>query len=225
MRPYAPADTDAVLADLLAEPSHRPRRRPPRRPPGPRRDVRRLPGLAGSADRRRPGGPRHRTAVHPPGRGPRRGPRRRGHRHRDADGVGQDACATRCPILQAIVDDPASRALMLFPTKALGQDQVTEFGELAAAAGLPISTSTYDGDTPAPIRSAIRGGRPGRGHQPGHAPLGDPPPPHQVVPAVRAAPRHRDRRAAYLSRHLRRPRRQRPASAAPASAPTTGASR
>ena len=38
------------------------------------------------------------------------------------------------PILQSIVDDPASRALMLFPTKALGQDQVTEFGELAAAA-------------------------------------------------------------------------------------------
>ena len=60
------------------------------------------------------------------------------------------------PILQAIVDDPASRALMLFPTKALGQDQVTEFGEFAAAAGLPIITSTYDGDTPAPIRSAIR---------------------------------------------------------------------
>ena len=60
------------------------------------------------------------------------------------------------PILQAIVDDPASRALMLFPTKALGQDQVTEFGEFAAAAGMPIITSTYDGDTPAPIRSAIR---------------------------------------------------------------------
>ena len=32
--------------------------------------------------------------------------------------------------MQAIADDPASRALLLFPTKALGQDQVTEFGEL-----------------------------------------------------------------------------------------------
>src|SRR4029077_1497269 len=60
------------------------------------------------------------------------------------------------PIMQAIADDPAARALLLFPTKALGQDQVTEFGELTAAAGLTISTSTYDGDTPAPIRSAIR---------------------------------------------------------------------
>jgi len=61
------------------------------------------------------------------------------------------------PALQAIADDPAARALFLFPTKALGQDQVAEFSELSAAAGLTISTATYDGDTPAPIRSAIRG--------------------------------------------------------------------
>ena len=60
------------------------------------------------------------------------------------------------PALQAIADDPSARALFLFPTKALGQDQVTEFGELSASAGLSIITSTYDGDTPAPIRSAIR---------------------------------------------------------------------
>ena len=60
------------------------------------------------------------------------------------------------PILQTLADDPASRALLLFPTKALGQDQVTEFGELSRAAGLHVSASTYDGDTPAPIRSAIR---------------------------------------------------------------------
>jgi DEAD/DEAH box helicase domain-containing protein len=60
------------------------------------------------------------------------------------------------PILQAIADDPSARALLLFPTKALGQDQVTEFGELSREAGLSVSASTYDGDTPAPIRSAIR---------------------------------------------------------------------
>ena len=60
------------------------------------------------------------------------------------------------PALQAIAEDPAARALFLFPTKALGQDQVTEFGELSASAGLSIITSTYDGDTPAPIRSAVR---------------------------------------------------------------------
>ena len=60
------------------------------------------------------------------------------------------------PALQAIAEDPAARALFMFPTKALGQDQVTEFGELAAAASLSIITSTYDGDTPAPIRSTVR---------------------------------------------------------------------
>jgi DEAD/DEAH box helicase domain-containing protein len=60
------------------------------------------------------------------------------------------------PALQSIAEDPSARALFLFPTKALGQDQVTEFGELSAAAGLSIVTSTYDGDTPAPIRSAVR---------------------------------------------------------------------
>jgi DEAD/DEAH box helicase domain-containing protein len=60
------------------------------------------------------------------------------------------------PILQAIAADPAARSLALFPTKALGQDQVAEFGLLAQAAGLDISTAAYDGDTPAPIRSAIR---------------------------------------------------------------------
>jgi len=60
------------------------------------------------------------------------------------------------PILQAIAEDPAARALLLFPTKALGQDQVAEFGELATASGLRVSASTYDGDTPAPIRSAVR---------------------------------------------------------------------
>ena len=60
------------------------------------------------------------------------------------------------PTLQAIAEDPSARALFLFPTKALGQDQVAEFGELAGAAGLSIITSTYDGDTPAPIRSTVR---------------------------------------------------------------------
>src|SRR6478736_2805595 len=61
------------------------------------------------------------------------------------------------PVLQSIADDPAARSLFLFPTKALGQDQVAELGELSRAAGLTVSAATYDGDTPAPIRSVIRG--------------------------------------------------------------------
>ena len=60
------------------------------------------------------------------------------------------------PTLQALADDPTARALFLFPTKALGQDQVTELGELSRASDLHINASTYDGDTPNPIRSAIR---------------------------------------------------------------------
>ena len=60
------------------------------------------------------------------------------------------------PILQAISDDPAARALCLFPTKALAQDQVAELALLAKESGLDASTAAYDGDTPAPIRSVIR---------------------------------------------------------------------
>ncbi len=60
------------------------------------------------------------------------------------------------PTLQALAADPTARALYLFPTKALGQDQVAELGELSRASNLHINASTYDGDTPNPIRSAIR---------------------------------------------------------------------
>jgi DEAD/DEAH box helicase domain-containing protein len=60
------------------------------------------------------------------------------------------------PILQAIAEDPSARALCLFPTKALGQDQVAEFLSLTRLAGLEVSAAAYDGDTPAPIRSAVR---------------------------------------------------------------------
>lgn len=60
------------------------------------------------------------------------------------------------PVLQALAENPSARALWLFPTKALGHDQVVSFRELAMAAGLPVSAATYDGDTPAPIRSTIR---------------------------------------------------------------------
>jgi DEAD/DEAH box helicase domain-containing protein len=60
------------------------------------------------------------------------------------------------PTLQALAEDPTARALYLFPTKALGQDQVAELSQLSRAASLHVNASTYDGDTPNPIRSAIR---------------------------------------------------------------------
>src|SRR3990170_4782582 len=51
------------------------------------------------------------------------------------------------PVLQALVRDPAARALYLFPTKALAQDQLAELDGLAQ--DLPeLRIHTYDGDTP-----------------------------------------------------------------------------
>jgi DEAD/DEAH box helicase domain-containing protein len=60
------------------------------------------------------------------------------------------------PVLQAIGEDPSARALYLFPTKALSQDQLAALRELADAASLPLAAAVYDGDTPAPVRSSIR---------------------------------------------------------------------
>jgi len=65
------------------------------------------------------------------------------------------------PILQGIVQDPSTRALYLFPTKALAQDQLAELHQLAerigGAGGGEIGVFTYDGDTPQDARRAIRG--------------------------------------------------------------------
>ncbi len=60
------------------------------------------------------------------------------------------------PVLQEISADPAARALYLFPTKALSQDQLAEFRSLAELAGMDLSAAVYDGDTPAPIRAVVR---------------------------------------------------------------------
>jgi DEAD/DEAH box helicase domain-containing protein len=59
------------------------------------------------------------------------------------------------PVLQALLGDPAARALYLFPTKALAQDQLAELEALAQA--LPdLRIHTYDGDTPQDARRAVR---------------------------------------------------------------------
>lgn len=60
------------------------------------------------------------------------------------------------PVLDAVLKDPASRALFLFPTKALAQDQLDELHGLVTAIGEDIRTFTYDGDTPADARRAVR---------------------------------------------------------------------
>ncbi|MCZ7542286.1 MAG: DEAD/DEAH box helicase [Anaerolineae bacterium] len=60
------------------------------------------------------------------------------------------------PVLQACRRDPEARALYLFPTKALAQDQAAALGALVKALGGDVPVSTYDGDTPARLRSNIR---------------------------------------------------------------------
>ncbi|MCX7710077.1 MAG: DEAD/DEAH box helicase, partial [Clostridia bacterium] len=60
------------------------------------------------------------------------------------------------PVINSILKDEESRAIFLFPTKALSQDQTAELHELITEVGVDIKTYTYDGDTPQSARKAIR---------------------------------------------------------------------
>jgi DEAD/DEAH box helicase domain-containing protein len=81
------------------------------------------------------------------------------------------------PVLQTLLEEEEARALYLFPTKALSQDQQSELNEIVAyteggigseaaelspcgvhgcAAPLPVKIATYDGDTPDNLRVAAR---------------------------------------------------------------------
>ena len=226
MRTYAPAPTRAVLDQLLEEPSLA--RGVVHHEVIPAREAIHgdVAGLARPADPCRARRARHRAAVHPPGRGDRGGPRAARTSSSSRRPRRASRCATRVPVLQALAEDPSARALFLFPTKALGQDQVAELGgprprRRASTVSRRHVRRRHAG--PDPLGDPQ--GRAGRGHQPGHAPLGDPPPPHQVVPAVRAAAGHRHRRAPHLPRRVRLPRRERPAPAAPAVRATTARTR
>ncbi len=61
------------------------------------------------------------------------------------------------PVLHACLVEPQARALYIFPTKALAQDQVVAFNQLAAGVGQKSPhAATYDGDTPQSARKKIR---------------------------------------------------------------------
>ncbi len=64
------------------------------------------------------------------------------------------------PVLHSLLQDPQARALALFPTKALAQDQLGMFNALLAALptqeGVSIPVAPYDGDTPSAARKSIR---------------------------------------------------------------------
>ncbi|MEA3337808.1 MAG: DEAD/DEAH box helicase [Chloroflexota bacterium] len=69
------------------------------------------------------------------------------------------------PVLEAILERPTARALYLYPTKALAQDQLRALRELGCAiegqrgrgtTSLPVTVGTYDGDTPQSRRGRLR---------------------------------------------------------------------
>jgi len=59
------------------------------------------------------------------------------------------------PVLQSALQRK-TKALYMFPTKALAQDQVAELLELNQAGELGVRAFTFDGDTPGDARKAVR---------------------------------------------------------------------
>src|SRR5579864_7895148 len=60
------------------------------------------------------------------------------------------------PVLNAVLENSDTRALYLFPTKALAQDQLAELYDLNQRLDHCFGVFTYDGDTPADARKSIR---------------------------------------------------------------------
>lgn len=60
------------------------------------------------------------------------------------------------PVIDRILSHPDARALYLFPTKALAQDQMGTVHQLVQDLGRDIKVFTFDGDTPADARQKIR---------------------------------------------------------------------
>ncbi|OLC99485.1 MAG: hypothetical protein AUH86_02245 [Acidobacteria bacterium 13_1_40CM_4_58_4] len=60
------------------------------------------------------------------------------------------------PVLNAVLENSDARALYLFPTKALAQDQLAELYDLNQRLENRFGVFTYDGDTPADARKSIR---------------------------------------------------------------------
>ncbi len=62
------------------------------------------------------------------------------------------------PVIDSFLKHPGGKALYLFPTKALAQDQLSSLGELLQGGPNPenLKANIYDGDTPQHSRAAIR---------------------------------------------------------------------
>ncbi|GAI07507.1 unnamed protein product, partial [marine sediment metagenome] len=64
--------------------------------------------------------------------------------------------AFNVPVCNKLIQDNKAKALYLYPTKALSNDQLKVVKEMEKAFGMRISPAIYDGDTPAGVRSKIR---------------------------------------------------------------------
>src|SRR2546427_12006757 len=59
------------------------------------------------------------------------------------------------PVLQRLLERPDRRALFVYPTKALAQDQLAELSALKHGLPIDLRVDTYDGDTSPERRTAI----------------------------------------------------------------------
>jgi DEAD/DEAH box helicase domain-containing protein len=64
--------------------------------------------------------------------------------------------AFNIPVFSSLEADPDARALYLYPTKALSNDQLTTLERMADYTGISAKPAIYDGDTPQSRRAAIR---------------------------------------------------------------------
>jgi DEAD/DEAH box helicase domain-containing protein len=78
---------------------------------------------------------------------------RRGHTIVTTGTASGKSLCFNLPVLHVLAGDPRARALYLYPTKALAQDQARSLTELSIPA---LHHAIYDGDTPQEERPAIR---------------------------------------------------------------------
>ena len=155
-------------------------RHQPARPP---RSLRDFPRDLNPVLRSGSSGPRHRESLHPSSRSVEHALAGRNVVVVTPTASGKTLCYN-LPVVQSILADPAARAIYLFPTKALAEDQRLELQRLNEAIGRRISCHTYDGDTPQDARRAIREQSQHRPDESGHAAHRHPAAPHQMGEAV-----------------------------------------
>ena len=181
---------------------------------------------ASGPDRAVPGGSRparrlrarqrgHHRALRPPGRGLGRDRARGEHVIVTTSTASGKSLAFNLPVLDLLAREPKSRALYLYPTKALAQDQARALGGVPAEGGQAGDLRRRHRDRAALADQALGERDP---DEPGHAPRRRPPAPRPLGRRAREPPLRRRRRGARLPRRLRLARRERappPAAAGP----------